>query len=119
MTKAGKAGNWTELISWLQNPAGHVFGNLAVLAFVIVQYLDGILTYFGVQTWGLAIEANPLVTSAVMFAGVGPGLAFTKLLAISLGIMLHLRQVHRTVAALTAFYTSVAIVPWTMLFLAH
>src|SRR5689334_17226452 len=119
MTKAGKLANWTDVFSYLQHPAGQVFGNLAVLAFVIVQYLDGLLTYFGVQTWGLAIEANPLVTSAVMFAGVGPGLAFTKLLAISLGLMLHLRRVHRTVAVLTAFYTSVAIVPWTMLFLTH
>lgn len=95
------------------------FGNVAVICFVLVQYLDGALTYFGFHTWGPAIEANPLVSSAVAFAGVGGGLAIAKLAAIGLGIALHLRQVHKIVALLTAFYVAVAIVPWTLLFLTH
>ena len=93
------------------------FGDVAVICFVLVQYLDGALTYFGVHTWGPAVEANPLVSSAVAFAGVGGGLAIAKLTAIALGIALHLRQVHGVVAFLTIFYLAVAIVPWTMLFL--
>lgn len=95
------------------------FGNAAVLAFVIVQYLDGALTYFGIHAWGMQIEANPLVSSAMSLAGVGPGLAIAKLVAISFGVILHLRGVHVIVAALTAFYFAVAILPWTMLFLQH
>jgi len=37
--------------------------------------------------------------------------------AISFGILLHLRRVHNIVAALTAIYFAAAILPWTALFL--
>ncbi len=67
--------------------------------------------------WGLSIEANPLVSSAVAVAGIGGGLAATKLFAVGLGMMLHLRRVHGVVALLTGFYIAVAILPWTLLFL--
>jgi len=93
------------------------FGDVAVLVFVIVQCLDGVLTYLGVHTWGLAIEANPLVSSAVAVAGVGTGLAATKLVAVALGMLLHLRRIHLVVALLSVFYIAVAILPWTLLFL--
>ena len=93
------------------------FGNIAVLCFVVVQYLDGVFTYLGVHTWGLSIEANPLVSSAVSVAGIGAGLVAAKTAAIGLGIALHLRRVHLVVALLTAFYLAVAIIPWTFLFL--
>jgi hypothetical protein len=95
------------------------FGDVAVVCFVVVQCLDGVLTYLGLHIWGPTIEANPLVSSAVALAGVGGGLAAAKLAAISLGMALHLRRVHAVVAFLTAFYVAVAIVPWTMLFLSH
>lgn len=104
----------------VQLTRGHSrFGDITVLGFVIVQYLDGALTYLGVHTWGLSIEANPIVGSAVAFAGIGTGLAATKLLAIALGIALHLRRVHGIIAFLTVFYVAVAILPWTLLFLRH
>lgn len=93
------------------------FGDLAVLAFVIAQYLDGALTYLGLHTWGIAIEANPLVSTAVSFAGFGTGLAATKLFAVSLGIMLHLKRAHVVVALLAALHFAVAVLPWTLLFL--
>ncbi len=89
----------TTLCSRLDSPHG-LFGNVAVLVFVIVQCLDGALTYLGVHIWGLSIEANPLVSSAVSMAGVGTGLAATKLFAVALGMMLHLRRVHLVVALL-------------------
>lgn len=101
----------------LQQLPDPMFGNIAVLAFVLVQYLDGALTYLGVHVWGASIEANPIVSSAVSLAGVGGGLAIAKLTAIGLGIALHLRRVHTVVALLTAFYIAAAIVPWTLLFL--
>ena len=93
------------------------FGDLAVVAFVLVQCLDGVFTYLGVKTWGLSIEANPLITSAVSMAGLGVGLAGTKLIAVGFGIILHLRRTHIIVAILTAFYFAAAIIPWTTLFL--
>jgi len=93
------------------------FGDLAVVAFVLAQCLDGIFTYLGVKTWGLSIEANPLITSAVSMAGLGAGLAGAKLIAVAFGIILHLRRTHTMVAILTAFYFAAAIVPWTTLFL--
>ena len=96
-----------------------LFGDLAVLAFVIVQSLDGAFTYLGVSTWGPSIEANPIVSSAVAAAGPAAGLFGAKLVAIGLGILLHLRRVHTLVAFLTAIYVGAAIVPWTALFLAN
>jgi hypothetical protein len=93
------------------------FGDIAVITFMVVQALDGVLTYLGVHIWGPSIEANPLISSAVSFAGVGTGVAIAKLFAVGLGMILHLRRVHGVVALLTAFYLAVAIVPWAMLFL--
>ena len=93
------------------------FGDIAVVTFMVVQALDGILTYLGVHIWGPSVEANPLISTAVSVAGAGVGLAAAKLFAVGLGIVLHLRRVHGVVALLTAFYLAVAIVPWTMLLL--
>ena len=106
----------TTLGKRLNSPHGW-FGNLAVLAFIVVQCLDGALTYLGVHIWGLSVEANPLVSSAVAVAGVGTGLAATKAFAVGLGMMLHLRRVHLVVAGLAVFYIAVAILPWTLMFL--
>ena len=94
-----------------------VFGDVVVLAFVLAQCLDGVFTYLGVRIWGLQAEANPLVSSAVLVAGLGPGLAGVKLFAVGLGIALHLCRVHNVVALLTAVYIAAAILPWTAMFL--
>ena len=75
------------------------------------------LTYIGIATFGPSIEANPLVSSAIAFAGPGAGLTASKLLATAGGIVLHLLRVHGLVAALTLFYLAVAIVPWAGLLL--
>ena len=96
-----------------------VFGDLAMLCFLIVQCLDGAFTYMGVRLWGVGIEANPLISSAVQALGLGAGLTTAKLVAASLGIALHLRGVHLLIAALTGVYLAAAILPWTALFLSH
>jgi hypothetical protein len=100
---------WTEPRSF--------FGDLMVVGFVLMQCLDGVFTYLGVGIWGPAIEANPLISSAMSAAGVTAGLGGAKVLAIGFGILLHLRRVHNVVAFLTAIYFTVAILPWTALFL--
>ena len=101
----------------IQDSSNRRFGDIAVVTFMIVQALDGILTYLGVHIWGASVEANPLISSAVSFAGIGTGLAAAKLFAVGLGMVLHLRRVHGIVALLTAFYLAVAILPWAMMFL--
>jgi hypothetical protein len=95
----------------------NVFGDVAVIVFIVVQALDGALTYLGVHAWGPSIEGNPIMSSALAAVGVGTGLMAAKLFAVSLGILLHLRRVHLVVAFLTAFYVAAAIVPWTVLLL--
>jgi hypothetical protein len=100
---------------WDTSP--RLFGDLAVLSFLVVQALDGVMTYIGIAWWGPGIEANPLVSSAVAYAGVGAGLTATKLVAVGCGILLHLRRIHHVVAFLTAIYIAVAILPWTAIFL--
>jgi hypothetical protein len=82
------------------------------VAFVVVQALDGAMSYIGVRTFGSWIEANPLV--AWYAATFGPAIAFTavKLFAVACGTMLYLMARHRTVAALTLFYLAFAVAPW-------
>jgi hypothetical protein len=53
----------------------------------------------------------------MLVAGHGPGLAGIKLIAVGLGIVLHLFRVHNIVALLTAIYIAAAIVPWMAMFL--
>jgi hypothetical protein len=96
-----------------------LFGNFVVLAFFAAQLLDGVFTYVGVSVWGPAIEANPLVSSAVAVAGLGAGLTGVKAVAIAFGMLLHLRRLHTLVALLTAIYVAIAIVPWAAILLTH
>lgn len=91
------------------------FGNMAVIGFLLVQYLDGFYTYAGFAIWGVNIEANPLIRSTVGVVGPGTGLAVAKLVAIGFGMLLHLRGVHLAVAILTGVYVVLSILPWTAL----
>ena len=93
-----------------------LFGDLMVVTFLVMQCLDGIFTYLGVGIWGPGIEANPLISSAMSLLGVVCGVAGAKAVAISFGMLLHLRRVHNMVAALTAIYFAAAILPWATLF---
>lgn len=88
------------------------FGDVALVAFLLAQALDGILTYVGVSTYGVRMEGNPLL--AWLMASIGQGLAVTtaKTAAGAFGIVLHITSVHRVVAVLTAFYIAVAVLPW-------
>ena len=94
------------------------FGDLMVVCFLLMQCLDAVFTYLGVRLWGIAIEANPLISSAMAAGGLVAGLGAAKGIAIAFGMMLHLRRVHTLVALLTAVYFTVAILPWTVLFFA-
>jgi hypothetical protein len=91
-------------------------GNAVLVAFLLVQVLDGGLTYLGLQTFGPDIEGNPLLAWLMASFGEGPALAGAKVVAGTLAIALHLTALHRALALLTLFYVTTAIIPWTLLF---
>ena len=89
-----------------------MFGDIALVMFLLAQALDGVLTYVGVSTFGLRMEGNPLVGWLMSSMGEAAGLATAKLAAGFFGIALHLSAVHKTVALLAVFYAAVAVAPW-------
>jgi hypothetical protein len=91
------------------------FGNVAIVTFLVVQALDGMLTYIGLVTYGPAVEGNPLLKWLMATMGTSVALTSAKIAAAAFGIVLHLTAVHRTVALLALLYISAAIVPWVQL----
>jgi uncharacterized membrane protein len=89
-----------------------LFGDIALLMFLVAQMLDGVLTYVGVSVYGLHMEGNPLIGWMMANMGHGPALATAKVTAGFFGIALHLSAVHKAVAMLTVFYLAVAVFPW-------
>jgi len=87
-------------------------GDLALLVFLLTQAFDGVLTYVGVKTYGMHVEANPIISWMMVTFGQGVALAGAKGAAALFGILLHLSAVHKAVAVLAVFYVAVAIVPW-------
>jgi hypothetical protein len=98
---------------WRSPAQRSLFGDAAVIVFLIAQYLDGIFTYVGVASFGVAMEGNPLIVSLMTWLGHGPALVMAKTTAAVLGMALHLGRVHGAVALLAAFYMAAAVVPWT------
>ena len=91
------------------------FGNIAILALLLAQVVDGSLTYLGVSAFGRTIEANPLLNWLMATVGDGVALTGAKLFAGFCAVVLHLQAVHTVVAALAVVYVSAAIVPWMRL----
>ena len=108
-----RSGSWPIAVLYKRwNEPRSRFGDLMVVTFMVMQCLDGVLTYMGVRIWGPAIEANPLITGLMASFGHGPGLVTAKAVAVVLGIALHLRGVHGAIALLSGFYLLVAVLPW-------
>ena len=89
-----------------------IFGDLALVLFLVAQASDGVLTHVGVSLYGVHMEGNPLILWLMSSIGQGPALATAKLAAGVFGIALHLAAVHKAVAGLALFYVVVAICPW-------
>jgi uncharacterized membrane protein len=97
-------------------PTGRsAFGDIALLVFLLTQAFDGILTYVGVNTFGLRAEGNPVIIWLMGALGNGAGLATAKFAAVCFGVALHMSDVHKAVAGLACFYLLVAIGPWLAL----
>jgi hypothetical protein len=107
---------WAELII---PPRRLSNAELGWLAFVVVQALDGVMSYVGVNAIGAGIEANPLL--AWYLAAFDPGAVFlvAKLFAVGCGAILHLNGRHHYVAALTAIYVVFAVGPWIHVLALH
>ena len=105
----------TSLPKVRKTPQPSLFGDLVLVAFLLVQCFDGVFTYVGVTVFGPGIEANPVVAGLMAHLGHGPGLLSAKMMAAFLGICLHFREVHLAVAVLTGFYAAAAIAPWTLI----
>jgi hypothetical protein len=91
-----------------------------IVLFLLAQAADGIFTYVGLSVLGghtAVTEGNPLLAWLMQAVGNGPALAGAKCTAAGLGMLLHLTEVHRIVAALTAVYVVAALVPWAALLL--
>jgi hypothetical protein len=88
---------------------------------VIVQASTARSPTWACRTWGLGIEANPVVSSAMAYGGSGAGLVGTaKLDASALGIRAATCGASTGSSRfLTVFYVAAAIIPWTALFLTH
>ena len=92
-----------------------LLGKIALGAFLITQLLDGLCTYAGVLTFGIGVEANPLIAGLMNHLGHVPGLLSAKIAASGFGICLYLREIHSVVALLAGVYLTAAIAPWTMI----
>ena len=101
--------------AWASSARPSLFGDVVVIVFLLAQCFDGVFTYVGVLSFGLSIEANPLIATLMNTFGHGVALTGAKVIAALLGICLHLRQIHSAVAILAGFYIVVAIVPWVMI----
>jgi hypothetical protein len=105
-------------LTWSTGVSRSLFGDVALVAFLCAQGLDGVFTYVGVTTFGVSIEANPLIALLMVSLGQGTALLGIKALAAMLGIALHILQVHAAVALLTLFYFVVAVLPWSLILFA-
>ena len=82
------------------------------MGFVIVQALDGAMSYLGVSMHGHVIEGNPLVAWYLMALGPAAGFAAAKLFAVTCGAVLYITGRHAWVAVLTVVYVVFAVIPW-------
>jgi hypothetical protein len=88
-----------------------------IVAFFLMQALDGALTYVGILTFGPEAEGNPLISLLIARFGEVAALLGAKTAAAGFGVVLHLTGVHRVIALLTGLYFGAAILPWTLILL--
>ena len=100
---------------WRTGVPRSLFGDIAITVFLLAQCLDGVFTYLGVMTFGIGVEANPVIATLMIKLGHGLALVGAKGVAGVLGMGLHLRRIHTAVALLAGLYLAAAILPWAAL----
>src|SRR5689334_3321111 len=63
---------------WNLRTRRSLFGDAVLVVFLLAQCFDGVFTYIGVSSFGLGVEANPLVASVMATIGHGAGLIAVK-----------------------------------------
>ena len=91
---------------------------------VIIQILDGFLTFAGVSVFGTDVEGNVLVRDLVSTFGAVKALFFIKAIAVVFVILLTLRAHRRRwirpiIMGLVVVYFILAIVPWAVVLSRH
>lgn len=90
-----------------------------LMLFGALQIADAILTIAGVERFGPAAEANPLLASAMASFGPYATLAAAKAVALVLGVGLYVRSQHLVLAMLTVIYVYFAVCPWAIALAAY
>ena len=83
--------------------------------FILTQVLDGVLTYWGVNKFGIAVESNTWLASLMEAMGPGPALLTAKALAVGCGVILFSTTSFRVLAVATGWCLGFAVVPWLAL----
>jgi hypothetical protein len=86
-----------------------------LVAFIVAQTLDALLTYRGLAVFGMTAEANPVVAWYVSMLGAAGGLAVVKLLSVGCALALHRLEQDRILGGLTMLCVGVAVLPWARL----
>ena len=89
---------------------------LILVVFLLLQVIDGVLTYTAVAWLGVVGEGNALLAAAMHLAGPGPALVGAKSLAGVCGLLLYVRGFYAILGALTGLYMFAAIAPWLVIF---
>ena len=92
---------------------------LLIVAFLILQGLDGSLTYLvlSLDEW---LEGNFVLTHAIKTIGAAPALYLGKLIASLLGILIYLkapRGKRQILGTLVALYLVAAVLPWLWIYI--
>ena len=87
---------------------------LVLIVFVAVQFLDGVLTYWGVTRFGIDLEMNALLASSMMAIGPAATLIAAKLLAFACGLVLYGSGYYRPLAAVSGLCLGLAVLPWLL-----
>ena len=91
------------------------FGKATLALFVLCQATDGLLTYFAISAFGLAVEGNPILATWMTLVGAGTTLLVAKAGACACGVILYAHGTHKALASLTVLYLLIAVGPWLYL----
>jgi hypothetical protein len=83
--------------------------------FVLIQLLDGVLTYWGVTRFGIDLEMNGLLSRWMHDIGPATTLLVAKSLACACGLILYRADYFRALAAVAGLCLGVAVIPWAFL----
>lgn len=86
--------------------------------FLATQFLDGVLTYWGVSRFGVQLEFNSWLATLMTAIGPGTALLAAKGLACVCGFVLFATTSFRVLAIATGWCLGFAVIPWIALAIA-